>query len=78
VKSTKELDAAQQFIDFLLTDAQVDIATANIMYPSNSSVVLPTAFESAPKPPRSIMLESEVIAKYRDSWLTDWVEVMSK
>lgn len=78
VKSTKELDAAQQFIDFLLTDAQVDIATANIMYPTNSSVVLPAAFESAPKPAHSIMLESEVIAKYRDSWLTDWVEVMSK
>ena len=78
VKSTQDLDASQQFIDFLLTDAQVDIATANIMYPANSSVELPSAFDSAPKPAHSIMLDSEVIAKDRDSWLTDWVEIMSK
>lgn len=78
LKSTKDLDAAQQFIDFLLSDAQADIATANIMYPVSSSVTLPDAFDHAPKPDHSIMLDSELIANFRDSWLTDWVEVMSK
>jgi thiamine transport system substrate-binding protein len=78
LKSSKDPDAARQFIDFLLTEAQVDIATANIMYPVNSSVTLPEAFDSAPKPELSIMLESEEIARSRNTWLNEWVEIMSK
>ena len=78
LKSSKDPEAARQFIDFLLTDAQVDIATANIMYPVNSSVTLPDAFDFAPKPEHSIMLDSEEIARSRNTWLNTWVEVMSK
>lgn len=78
VKSSKHVEEARQFIDFLLTDAQADIAVMNIMYPVNETVELPKAFASAPKPEVSLMLDADVIAKNRDSWLTEWVEVMSR
>lgn len=78
LRSSRNIDAAKQFIDFLLTEAQADIAVANIMYPVNQTVELPAAFDFAPKPQVSLMLESERIAKNRDTWLTEWVEVMSK
>lgn len=78
VDSTQDLDAAQQFVDFLLTEGQADIATANIMYPVNTDTVLPEAFSMIPKPTRSLMLDGEEIAQNRDKWLSDWVGVMSK
>ncbi|WP_422482141.1 thiamine ABC transporter substrate-binding protein [Pleomorphochaeta sp. DL1XJH-081] len=78
VDSTQDLDAAQQFVDFLLTEAQADIATANIMYPVNTDTVLHEAFSMIPKPTRSLMLDGEEIAQNRDKWLSGWVEVMSK
>ena len=76
--STKEVDAARQFVDFLLTEGQTDIATANIMYPVNSNTVLPEAFSAAVKPQQSIMIDGDVIAQNRDRWLSEWVEVMSR
>ena len=45
LKSTKNLSGAQQFVDFLLTEAQTDIATTNIMYPANMNTQLPEAFD---------------------------------
>jgi thiamine transport system substrate-binding protein len=77
LKSSKNISKAQSFIDYLLSDAQEVIATTNIMYPVNSSTVLPQAFDFAPKPEKSLMLDAEVIAKNRDKWLTEWVETMS-
>ena len=77
LKSTKKLSQAQAFIDYLLSDAQEAIATTNIMYPVNANTVLPQAFDFAPKPEKSLMLEAGIIAKNRDKWLTEWVETMS-
>lgn len=78
VDSTHDMDAARQFVDFLLTDAQSDIATANIMYPVNANTVLPEAFNAIPTVERSIMLDHEIIARDRERWLSEWVEVMSR
>lgn len=50
VKGTKHRSEAEQFIDFLLTDAQVDLANANSMYPINSTLELPEAYNYAPLP----------------------------
>ena len=50
VKGTKHRSEAEQFIDFLLTDAQVDLANANSMYPVNRTVELPPAYDYAPVP----------------------------
>ncbi len=78
VKSTKNLSGAQQFVDFLLSDAQLDIALTNIMYPVNETTILPAAFKFAPKPDHSIIMDPDVVANNRETWLTQWVEVMSR
>ena len=49
VKGTKHRQEAEAFIDFLLTEAQIDLAMANAMYPVNSEVALPAEFDNAPK-----------------------------
>ena len=50
VKGTKHRSAAEKFIDFLLTDAQVELANANSMYPVNRTIILPDAYNYAPVP----------------------------
>lgn len=50
VKGTQHMEEAQAFIDFLLCEAQVDLANANSMYPVNSSIELPQAYDYAPVP----------------------------
>ena len=78
VSSSKKKEAAKAFIDFLLTDAQLDVATANSMYPTNSDTVLPKAFDWAPKPEKSLSLDALSIEKNLDRWLTEWTQVMSR
>lgn len=78
VASSQNKEAARLFMEFLLTEAQTDIALANIMYPVNTSTILPDAFMYAPKPEKSLMLPSELIAENREQWLREWVEVMSQ
>ena len=50
VKGTRHRKEAEAFIDFLLTDAQIDLANANSMYPVNSTLELPVAYAYAPVP----------------------------
>lgn len=76
--SSKNKEAAQQFIDFLLTDAQLTVATTNTMYPVNGAVELPEAFDWAPKPEKTLMLSADTIEKNLDRWLTEWTMTMSK
>lgn len=76
--SSKLKSEARQFIDFLLADAQLDIAIANSMYPANSMTVLPSAFAYAPKPEKNLSMDSSVLAKNLDRWLTEWTQVMSR
>ncbi len=78
VKSTKNLEAAQAFVDFLLTDAQTDIATTNIMYPANSNTLLPDAFDQLTPVKKTLSLDSDTIKNDRDTWVDQWVKVMSK
>ncbi|MBO4425102.1 MAG: thiamine ABC transporter substrate-binding protein, partial [Spirochaetales bacterium] len=47
VKGTKHRAEAEAFIDFLLTEAQIDLANANSMYPVNSTIELPAAYDYA-------------------------------
>lgn len=78
LKSSKNQEQAKQFIDFLLSDAQLEIAIANVMYPVNENVELPEAFDWALKPNISLFLESEEIAQFRDKWLNEWTEAVSR
>jgi len=76
--SSKKKAEAKQFIDFLLSDAQLGIALANSMYPVNATIELPAAFDWAPKPQKSLSMSSEILAKNLDRWLTEWTQVMSR
>jgi thiamine transport system substrate-binding protein len=76
--SSKQKAAAQQFIDFLLSDAQLGIALANSMYPVNETIALPEAFDWAPKPEKNLSMSSGILAKNLDRWLTEWTQVMSR
>lgn len=78
VASTQQQKEAQQFIEFLLTEAQRDIAVANIMYPVNQTTELPEAFEKIPQVQKNLTLDGELIAAEREQWIREWVEVMSK
>ena len=78
LKSSKKVEQAQMFIDYLLTDGQLDIAIANVMYPVNLKTELPEAFDWAPVAKKELYLPSEMIAEHRDTWLNEWTEVMSR
>jgi len=76
--TSKRQDEAKRFVDYLLSEAQLDIAIANSMYPTNADVQLPAVFDWAPKPTRSISMDPERIAQHLDRWLEEWTEVMSR
>ena len=76
VKGTDMREEAEKFVDFILTDAQGDIAIANSMYPANSETELPDAFAWAPKP--AIMYTSSAIPEEKRTELVDsWTEAMT-
>jgi len=78
LSSSKQKGIAQKFVDYLLTEAQLTIALANSMYPVNSKTELPAAFDYAPKPQKSLSMDTKMLAKNLDRWLTEWTQVMSK
>ena len=74
VKGTKHRDEAEAFIDFLLTSAQVDLANANSMYPVNSTVELPAAYDYAPVPEKIFTGSAEKASEL----LTLWTDAIAK
>ncbi len=76
--SSKKGKEAERFVDFLLSEAQEQIAVANSMYPANEATVLPDAFDWAPKPKRSTTVDRARLEKNLERWLTEWTEVMSR
>lgn len=77
LKSSKNLENAKKFVDFILTEAQADIAVLNSMYPVNSDTVLPDAYDYAPRPENMYTTDLEV-AHDLDSYLTAWTEAMTR
>ncbi len=69
VKGTKHRAEAEAFIDFLLSDAQVDLANANSMYPANTDIELPAAYDYAPVPEKMFTGSSEKASKLIDQWV---------
>ncbi|MBQ4280875.1 MAG: thiamine ABC transporter substrate-binding protein [Spirochaetales bacterium] len=68
VKGTKHRSEAEAFIDFLLSNAQVDLANANSMYPVNSSITLPAAYDYAPVPEKIYTGSSEKASELLKLW----------
>lgn len=72
VKGTDMREEAEKFVDFILTEGQLDIAIANSMYPVNSAIELPDAFDYAPKPStlfRSGATSPEKTEELQERWL---------
>ena len=76
IKGAKHQAAGKSLIDFVLTDAQLDIAETDSMYPANASVKLPDAFDYAPKPEKNLFMDADVLAKKQNEWLDAWEKAM--
>lgn len=75
VKGSKNQLNAQKFIDFMLSvTAQNVLPTTNWMFPVNGDVELPSSFDYALKPKKSLQLDYETIEKNYDMWINEWSE----
>ena len=63
VKGTKHRAEAQAFIDFLLSEGQIDLGMANAMYPVNTKIELPSEYENAPRTEKFFLNSDEQIAQ---------------
>ncbi len=73
IEGAQNVEGAQQFIDFLLSDdVQASIPENMFMYPV-TDVALPEEWVSfAPLPEYSLTLDAEEISGNRDTWIKDW------
>lgn len=77
LKNAKHRENAETFVDFILTEGQEDIAVLNSMYPVNSTIELPDAYEYAPEPEILFTSDSDVVENHLEDILSDWIEVMT-
>lgn len=77
LKNAKHRENAETFVDFILTEGQEDIAVLNSMYPVNSTISLPDAYEWAPEPEILFTSDSDVVENHLEDILSDWIEVMT-
>lgn len=73
-KYSKNRENAERFIDFILTEGQVELALTNSMYPSVSSTTLPPSYLYAPQPEKIFTLSEEK----GTSLLALWTEEIGK
>jgi thiamine transport system substrate-binding protein len=80
VKSSPRLELAKQFLRFMMSPGFQDtIATTNWMWPAGEiSKPLPPEFDKLVKPVRSLMFDSETVAKNRKAWTEEWLNATSR
>ena len=79
VKGAPHRKEAERFIDFMLTDSfQKVIPLTNFMFPVVPETGLPESFDAAPKPETILLMDAEQIASNLESWLEEWVRVLSE
>jgi thiamine transport system substrate-binding protein len=80
VRSSQQKQLARQFLEFMLSDDfQSIIPTTNWMYPATlERAKLPADFDRLIDPSPALLLNEEVVANKRKSWVDDWLEVMSR
>ena len=76
-KTCTDIESSEAFIEFVLNDAQADIAIANSMYPVNSNTALPDAYKWAPKP-KKLTIDEDLVSTKLDKWLDDWANTMTE
>jgi thiamine transport system substrate-binding protein len=71
---------AQTFLDFMTTPAFQDaIPETNWMFPvAATSAPLNPAFERAGTPAKTLVFSPEEVAKNRQAWVGEWLDVMSR
>ena len=79
LKGAPHRKAAEAFIDFMLSETfQKEIPLTNIMFPANSATPLPEGFSHAVKPGKNLQLSPVEIMTKNESWISTWVDTVSK
>jgi thiamine transport system substrate-binding protein len=79
VKNARHREAAEFFIDFLIEEkSQNEIPLTNWMYPVRTDLPLPESFDLAPKPAKSLIIESEIIDSSLSKWIDEWTNAVTK
>jgi len=78
--SASQPDLAQSFLAFLISpEAQKVLPTTNYMYPARDiGADLPQPFIDLPKPAKALLLAPEEAAANRDSWIKEWLGIVSE
>ena len=74
IKGTKHRKEAEAFIDFILSEGQVNLAVTNSMYPSVKSAEVPEAYSWAPMPSTLYTGSADTAS----SLLVDWTNSIAK
>ena len=78
LKSSKQPELAQKFMQFMLTPAfQETIPTTNWMYPV-IDMPLPDVYSLMPKPEKSLQFDADVVAKERQTWTRNWQSAVGR
>ena len=77
VKGTDMREEAEKFVDFILSEGQVEIAVANSMYPASSAAELPDAFRYAPKPDK-LFPSGQVSPEKTEELQALWLDIMTR
>ncbi len=79
IKGTKNLEQAQDFIDFMLSEEfQKVIPLTNWMFPVIEYVDLPSSFQIIPKIKKKHDLSSSLIFQSNSKWIKSWSRAMSE
>lgn len=79
LKGAKNLERAQEFIDFMLTsDFQDVIPLTNWMYPVAPEKALPDSYQAAVRPGKTLTLSPEKIELNNERWLRNWSRTMAQ
>jgi len=80
IGGSKHKELAQKFMAFMVSPAfQDQIPTNNWMFPAApTSEPLPDAFSKLVKPSKTLLFESEDVAKNRRAWIDEWLNAVSQ
>ena len=76
----KQPALAKQFLSFLTSEAgQAVLPTTQWMYPARTPAAgLPEGFSALPKPVKSLVLDSAVVAQNRKAWIDAWLAATAR